>query len=99
MNTQPTSHEVRDFGKSMIARNSTMHPPAKFKAVGHDRQLQDLQYAATQVEIITNAGVVYTGRILKRDRYTITTEREDGKQQIMFKSAIECIQFDKSAIQ
>ena len=99
MNIQPNSHEVRDFGKSMIARNPTMNPPSKFKAVGHDRQLQDLQYSGAEVEIITTAGVVYFGKILKRDRYTITTERHDGKQQIMFKSAIECIQFDKSAIQ
>lgn len=67
----------------------------RFVAKGHDSQLQEAQYDKSPVEIVTLAGETHSGKITRRDRYTITLALESGinsgRSLMLFKHAIESV--------
>lgn len=61
-----------------------------FVAKGHDRQLKAAQDNGFEVEVDTMTEVRLKGRIVQRDRYTITLlEAATGDERIVFKHGIE----------
>ena len=75
-------------------RASSGDQPEKkaYKAVGHDRQLQDAQYGGNLVKIRTIDHDTVSGTIDRRDKYTITLRRADGGCEIFYKHAIQSIE-------
>jgi sRNA-binding regulator protein Hfq len=79
-------------------------PPKKpFEAKGHDKQLLDAERGGFLVEITSQSGNLYSGRIVRRDRYTVTllrvVESDLGRQQherMVYKHAIEMIEIHKT---
>lgn len=53
-------------------------PPRRHTPKGHDAILADLQERRAEVKIVTVCGAHYTGRIVGRDKFTITVERTHG---------------------
>lgn len=75
-------------------RTSSGDQPEKkpYKAVGHDRQLQDAQYGGNLLTIRTLDCETVSGTIDRRDKYTITLRRVDGVCEIFYKHAIQSIE-------
>jgi sRNA-binding regulator protein Hfq len=86
-------HANRDYGSQPQQRQYTPRPNDKgeFKAKGHDKQLQDAQYGDATVEVESISGTFYSGKLVRRDRYTVTLKSATGRERIIFKHAIECI--------
>lgn len=72
----------------------------RFVAKGHDAQLQDAQYQNTEIRLTTISGEIVFGRIVRRDKFTITLEitqgSEQGAHEIFYKHGIESLQIKKS---
>lgn len=85
-------HANRDYS-AQPQRQHTPRPNDKgpFQAKGHDKQLQDAQYSLSTLEIETIAGTFYSGKLVRRDRYTVTILSTTGVERIIFKHAIESI--------
>lgn len=66
------------------------YPPTgkRFIAKGHDSQLQDAQYSGAKTTLNLMSGISVTGKLLRRDKYTITLLHEKG-EEIFYKHAIE----------
>lgn len=78
---------------------STIPKKAPFKAKGHDRQLEDAQYGKFEVEVLPlNADTPYIGKIVRRDKYTITVDDGSGVDNLIYKHAIESIRIDRTKI-
>lgn len=60
-----------------------------FVAKGHDRQLKAAQDNGFDVEVDTMTELHLKGRIVQRDRYTITLAEPNGDERIIFKHGIE----------
>jgi sRNA-binding regulator protein Hfq len=78
------------------ARAATRRP---FVAKGHDAQLQDAQFSNREIRIMTISGVETVGKIIRRDKFTITMEvtmgEDTGAHEIFYKHAIESVQIKK----
>lgn len=70
-------------------------PRKPFVAKGHDAQLQDAQLSGREITVITISGVEMVGKIIRRDKFTVTLEitRGDdlGAHDIIYKHAIEVV--------
>lgn len=73
--------------------------PRKFVAKGHDAQLQDAQFSGREVRVATMGGDLIFGKIVRRDKFTITLEvtqgTETGALEIIYKHGIESVQVKK----
>lgn len=70
-----------------------------FVAKGHDRQLEDAQYGKFEVEVLSVTGdTPYLGKIVRRDKFTITIDDGTGSETLIYKHAIESIRFNRSTI-
>lgn len=73
----------------------------RFVAKGHDAQLQDLQFTGREVRITTMSGLEAFGKVIRRDKFTITLElaqgTEAGAHEIFYKHAIESVQIKSPA--
>lgn len=73
----------------------------RFVAKGHDAQLQDAQYQNAEIRVTTIGGDIAFGRIIRRDKFTITLEitqgSEQGAHEIFYKHGIESLQIKKPA--
>ncbi len=65
----------------------------QYKAKGHDAVLQRLQEKQTEVEVRAVGGKVYRGKLVARDRFTLSLELPDGKRAVIYKSATEAFLF------
>lgn len=63
-----------------------------FKAKGHDAVLMRLQERGDKVEIRTINGDRYSGKVVARDRYTVSLD-QGGRRAVIFKSAISALLF------
>ena len=68
----------------------------KFVAKGHDAILKGAQDTGSQVRIVCISGVDIQGKMVNRDKYTITIEFVDGIRQTFYKHAIEFFQVIKA---
>lgn len=84
-------HANRDYSAQPQRQHAAPRPNEKFQAKGHDKQLQDAQYGDATVEVETISGTFYSGKLVRRDRYTVTLKSATGRERIIFKHAIECI--------
>lgn len=66
--------------------------PGKFVAKGHDRQLDEMKKANQEVTVII-AGDGLTGKIVTKDKWTITLDCGRGEHHLIYKHAIERIVF------
>lgn len=62
-----------------------------FIAKGHDRQLGDVQSNRLNVVVLTIGGETHVGKIVYRDKYTITVDTGADQLQLIYKHAIESI--------
>lgn len=78
-------------------------PHRKFIAKGHDAQLQDAQVNSLPTSITTMGGDCFKGRVVKRDKYTITLRYDEGKfagqDEIFYKHAIESVRIERPTVQ
>jgi RNA chaperone Hfq len=83
-----------------VPRNVEPHnvepmPRKKFIAKGHDAQLQEAQIDRIPVELTTLSGVVVSGTVSRRDKYTISLRHGEGenvgRDEIFYKHAIESV--------
>lgn len=90
---------------SLVGGGGT-RPPAdgerkRFVAKGHDAQLQDAQFSHREVRIVTVGGESAHGKIIRRDKFTITLEitqgTEAGAHEIFYKHAIESVRIKAPA--
>lgn len=65
----------------------------QYKAKGHDAVLQRLQEQGSEVEVRTNGGEVYVGKLVARDRFTMSVQLPAGKRAVIYKSAVEAFLF------
>lgn len=63
--------------------------PGGFVAKGHDRALQHAEQDRRMLRIDTMSGYSFEGRMVRRDRYTITIRTEEGREKCFFKHGIE----------
>lgn len=103
MSIPPQTHANRDprsfYHAHSDARGpSTLRPAQKkFVAKGHDAQLQEAQMSGLVVRVeCMDSGIdeSVVGRIMKRDKFTITlrpTDPIDGEDYIIYKHAIRMI--------
>lgn len=105
-NPNPRSN-FRESGTVVSHRRPSV-PARTFEAKGHDAALAHCQNYAQPVSIQTlNSSAKVTGIIVRRDRFTVTLEREGASNglvyhEIIFKHAIESIslpEFAKAAVQ
>lgn len=69
----------------------------RFTAKGHDSSLQEAQINRQETTVVLMSGESVTGRIARRDRYTITIARGNGHpDMIIFKHAIESVSIDRN---
>lgn len=73
----------------------------RFVAKGHDAQLQDAQNTHREIRIVTTGGETVYGKIIRRDKFTITLEitqgSEAGANEIFYKHAIESVRIKAPA--
>ena len=76
-------------------------PPKKaFVAKGHDAILKNQQDAGGLLEITTiGDGSVFVGKLVARDKYTITIEKNDGGRKTFYKHAIESFEPVRTQVQ
>lgn len=56
---------------------------------GHDAILKALQDKGSLVDVAIIGGEPYRGKMVNRDRYTITVQCADGRNHTIYKHAIE----------
>lgn len=74
---------------------ATTHTKPKFVAKGHDAILKNAQDASERIEIIAMSGDVIVGKILNRDKFTITILEDSGKKRTVYKHGIESFSIEK----
>lgn len=75
-------------------QNNNVKP--KFVAKGHDAILKNAQDAGEQIEIIAMSGDVIVGKILNRDKFTVTILQDSGKKRTIYKHGIESFSIEKA---
>jgi sRNA-binding regulator protein Hfq len=81
-----------------ITKPNQNAPKGKFIAKGHDAILKSAQDAGDTIEIIAMSGDVIVGKLLNRDKFTVTILEEDsGKKKTVYKHGIESFSIDKAA--
>lgn len=83
---------MNDDQQKRTSRGNTLHLPkrAVFIAKGHDAILKKIQDEGGFIEIqpISSEGL-YQGKLIARDRYSITIKCPDGRERTVYKHAIE----------
>lgn len=65
-------------------------PPRKEAvAKGHDAVLRALQNDGRKITVFTITGKTFTGKVVGRDKFTITVLDADGIRAVIYKHAIE----------
>lgn len=83
------TNEVQS-GKTLGVRPGFSQPKRGFVPKGHDAVLKHLQESATPVEVyLTTTEVPVLGKIVARDRFTITLMLDSGLRRTYYKHAIE----------
>ena len=75
-------HAARSYGETKPRDDKP------FKAKGHDIQLNNAESKRLDIEVVTLRGSIARGRMVRRDRYTITV-RVGGQDRCFFKHALE----------
>jgi len=91
-NAEQTRQDQINEGRSRTLSPKTgSRPPKKvFVAKGHDAILKSVQDSAGLIEITPiSDGVTVVGKLVARDKYTITVEFDAGRRRTYYKHAIE----------
>ena len=75
---------------------NTNQSKAKFVAKGHDAILKNAQDAGSNIEIVTMSGEVIIGKLLNRDKFTVTLMGDDGRKLTVYKHGIESFAVGKA---
>jgi sRNA-binding regulator protein Hfq len=95
MPTITTSRDSFSGGRDRIQAGPIARP--KFVAKGHDRQLEEAQFGKFFTTILPMGNdEAYLGKIIRRDKYTVTIMSEQGVESMVYKHAIESICIDRS---
>lgn len=70
-------------------RQSSAPPRKEGIAKGHDAVLRALQNDGRHITIFTLSGKTLKGKVVGRDKYTVTVQDADGIRAIIYKHAIE----------
>lgn len=79
-----------------IKSNQHNNVKPKFVAKGHDAILKSAQDAGEHIEIIAMSGDVISGKILNRDKFTVTILEDSGKRRTVYKHGIESFSIEKA---
>jgi sRNA-binding regulator protein Hfq len=79
-----------------IKQNQNNNAKPKFVAKGHDAILKGAQDAGEHIEIIAMSGDVISGKILNRDKFTVTILEDSGKRRTIYKHGIESFSIEKA---
>lgn len=80
------------------AGNGSVSTKAKFVAKGHDAILKAGQDSGSNINIMTTGGLEIVGKLVNRDKFTITVEYHDGGRATVYKHAIESFTISKASV-
>jgi sRNA-binding regulator protein Hfq len=91
------NQQVKDVRNTLRIKNPQrpFKPRKPFVAKGHDALLKGLQDSGADVTVCVNGDII-VGKIIARDKFTVTLNDGGIDSVLIYKSAIETIRYRKA---